>query len=177
MRKGVLGLFVLLALVVGGAPSAQADTITLTVNGCTFCSGATPTVTITPTGTPNQYAVNLELGFDSYFAAWLAAQIAQLGCSGQGGGLACSASTMTLAGKNVKITWLVNLPPGANPNENLDLILSSSGLISLTVATATAPTSSTPEPGTLALFGLGAAAIGGAIRRRNRRQASSPPGV
>lgn len=174
MGRIVLGVFVLLALTVATAPGAHADAITLTVSGCTICAGVTPTVSLTPTGTPNQYAVNLELQFGSNFAAWLAQQTAQLGCSGQGSGFTCSGITVQQSQMKVQISWLVNLPPGATPNTDLDLDLGPLGKISLVVSTTAVPTSSTPEPGTLALFGLGAAAIGGAIRRRNHRQARSP---
>jgi hypothetical protein len=205
MRKVLLAsLFVLVAALLL-SPGAKAEPITITLEGCTSCQGSSFTLSVTPTGAPNQYTVTLTIDSSGFSGLASATQITSVefklagsgattailtdapggagnwttiggplsngGCMGSNDTFVCSNTTVLGSaplGGILTWTWTVTLPAGATIGEihigakyNNSTGTLKGNIVSESVVI--------PEPGTLALFGLGLAGIGGVIRRRQRK--------
>lgn len=186
------------------SPGAKAETITVTLNGCTSCQGSSFTLNVTPTGVPNQYTVTLTIDTSGFSGPGSATQITSVefklagggttaavltnapggvanwttiggplsngGCKGLNDTFVCSNATVLGSaplGGTLTWEWTVTLPGGATIGEihigakyNNSTGTLNGNIVSESVVI--------PEPGTMALFGLGLASIGGMIRRRRR---------
>lgn len=208
MRTAMLSCVLATAALLLVSPAASAESISITLTGCTTCQGSSFTLTATPTGTPGQYTVTLTVDTSTFSGSAQATQItsvefkivdgdnhgtavltlapggagnwttmggplASTGCEGGNLGFVCSnANSNGLAplGGTLTWTWTVNLPPGTPLSLEIHIGAKYNNAAGDKKGWLVSESVVIPEPGTMALFGLGLAGIGGAIRRRTRRK-------